>query len=92
MRLSANPSSATSIQLTWSQPAELNGILHNYRIRYKLSSDLNFGAPISAGKQSAYNVTGLTPFTNYELQVHQFSFESPLCVVNWRVLIFCVTF
>ena len=69
MGFSASPSSATSIQLAWNQPELLNGILHDYRIRYKLSSDSNFGTSISAHKQLTYNVVGLTPFTEYEIQV-----------------------
>ena len=69
LNLSANTSSATSIQLAWIQPTLLNGALHDYIIRYKLLSDSNFSIRISAGTQLSYNVIGLIPFTDYELQV-----------------------
>ena len=77
LSLSATAVSSTSIQFRWNQPYTLNGVLHGYKVRYKLSSDSNFGTPISVGTQLTYSVTGLKPFTDYELQVHQFSFESP---------------
>jgi len=69
LSLSATVVSSTIIQLTWNQPSTLNGILHDYKVRYKVSSDSNFGTPISVGAQLIYNVTGLKPFTDYELQV-----------------------
>ena len=69
LRLSAIPSSPTSIHLAWIQPTLLNGILNDYRIRYKPSSDSNFSTSISARKQLTYNVVGLIPFTEYEFQV-----------------------
>ena len=75
LNLSANASSATSIQLAWSQPISLNGALHGYRIRYKPLSASNYGTPIIAGTQLTYNVMSLKPFTYYELQVCQSSIE-----------------
>ena len=77
LSLSATAVSAISIQLTWNQPSSLNGVLHDYRIRYKLSSDSSFGTPISADTQLTYNAVGLEPFTDYELQVCQSSFKPP---------------
>ena len=75
LNLTANATSVTSIKLAWNQPVLLNGALHDYKIRYKLSSDSVFSAPISAGMQLTYIVAGLTPFTDYELQVRQFAFK-----------------
>ena len=69
MNVSATAISATSIQLTWNQPTSFNGILHDYSIRYKLSSSSTYGTSISAGMQVAYTINGLRPFTLYELQV-----------------------
>jgi len=82
LNLSANASSATSIQLAWNQPKLLNGALHDYKIRYKLPSDTNFGTPIIAGTQLTYNVIGLKPFTYYELQV-QATTKGGLTVGPW---------
>ena len=76
LNLLANATSATTIQLAWDQPTLLNGALHDYKIRYKLLSDSNFDAPISAATQLSYSIAALTPFTDYELQVRQFSFNS----------------
>ena len=76
LNLTANATSASSIQLAWNQPVLLNGALHDYKIRYKLPSDSVFSAPISVGMQLTYDVVGLSPFTDYELQVRQFSFKS----------------
>jgi len=69
LSVSATAVSSTIIQLTWNQPSTLNGILHDYKVKYKLSSDSNFGTPISVGTQLTYNFSGLKPFTDYELQV-----------------------
>ena len=76
LNLTANATSATSIKLAWNQPTSLNGNLHDYKIRYTLPSDSVFSAPISVGMQLTYDVADLTPFTDYELQVRQFSFKS----------------
>ena len=69
LNLSANATSATSLKLAWNQPRLLNGALHDYKIRYKLPSDKIFSTPTSVGTQLTYNVAGLTPYTDYELQV-----------------------
>ena len=90
LSLSASGSSASSIQLSWNQPTALNGILHDYRVRFRLSSDLSFSTPISAGTQLTYNVPSLKPFTDYELQVHQSSFASLAAVIAYFGLYFYI--
>ena len=85
LSLSATVVSSTIIQLTWNQPSTLNGILHDYKVRYKVSSDSNFGTPISVGAQLIYNVTGLKPFTDYELQVCQ----SPSKLPHFTLIGYC---
>ena len=82
LNVSATAISATSIQLTWNQPTSFNGILHDYSIRYKLSSNLTFGTSISAGIQLSYTVNGLRPFATYELQVCQSSLYCLAFTVN----------
>ena len=67
--VSATAISSTSIRLTWSEPASLNGILHDYKIRLKLSSDVTYGTSVTVGKLMNYTVNSLTPFTDYEVQV-----------------------
>ena len=89
LNVSAIAISATSIQLTWNEPTSFNGILHDYSIRYKLSSNLTYGTSISAGMQVSYTVTGLRPFTTYELQVCQSSLFSLGVTVN---AIYCRSF
>ena len=67
--VSATAVSSTSIRLTWNEPASLNGILHDYKIRLKLASDVAYGTSVSVGQQLNYTVNSLRPFTDYELQV-----------------------
>ena len=69
LNVSATAISATSIRLTFNQPISINGILHDYTIRYKLSSSSTYGTSVSAGMQVAYIFNGLIPFTSYEFQV-----------------------
>ena len=88
LNLSANSTSATGIRLAWNQPTLLNGALHDYKIRYKLLSDSHFSTPISAGMQLTYDVAGLTPFTDYEFQVRQFSFTSYDCKLAGCCVVF----
>ena len=73
LNVSATTTSATSIRLTWNQPTLVNGILHDYTIRYKLSSSLAYGRSLSVGMQVDYTINGLKPYTSYELQVCQSS-------------------
>ena len=72
--MSSNAISATSIRLTWSEPASLNGILHDYKIRLKLASDVTYGTSVSVGQQLNYTINSLRPFTDYELQVKRFNY------------------
>ena len=72
--VSAIAISTTRIFLTWSQPSLLNGILHDYKIRLKLASDVTYGSSISAGIQLHYTINGLRPFTVYDIQVSLFLF------------------
>ena len=69
MNVSATAISSTSIQLTWNEPALLNGILHDYKIRLKLASDVTYGTSVSVGQLMNYTVSSLRPFTDYEVQV-----------------------
>ena len=70
LNVSATAISATSIRLNWNQPASFNGILHDYKVRYKLSSDAVYVSPFGIGKQLNYIVDNLKPYANYELQVN----------------------
>ena len=79
--LSAIANSSKSIHLTWNQPTSFNGIFHNYKVRYKLISDTNFGTPIIIGTKVAYTVNGLRPFADYEFQVCHTSSQLP--TVTW---------
>ena len=72
--MSATAISATSISLTWNEPASLNGILHDYKIRMKLTSDVTYGTSVSVGQQLNYTVNSLRPFMDYELQVKRFNY------------------
>ena len=67
--VSAIAISAMSILLKWTEPASLNGILHDYRIRYKLAMQTTYNSPISVGRQLNYTIVGLRPYSDYELQV-----------------------
>ena len=82
LNVSATAISATSIQLTWNQPTSFNGILHDYSIRYKLSSNSSYGTSVTAGIQLSYTVNGLRPFATYELQVCQNSLYFLAFAVN----------
>ena len=94
LNLTANATSSSSIQLAWNQPVLLNGDLHDYKIRYNLPSDSVFSAPISVGMQLTYDVSGLTPYTDYELQVRQRSFNTQSCTIAGycRCILICVRF
>ena len=61
--------SATSILLKWRQPASFNGMLHDYRIRYKLALDANYSSPKSVGRQLNYTIIGLRPYSDYDMKV-----------------------
>ena len=76
--LAASAISATSIRLTWNQPTSLNGILHDYKVRYKMASEANYGASISVDKQLTFTATILKPYTDFEFQVdtHNFIFAA----------------
>ena len=70
---SATVISATSILLTWNHPVSFNGILHDYKIRYKLASDSGYGSSFSAGDRPFYIINNLKSFTDYDFQVSFFS-------------------
>eukprot|EP00794_Sanderia_malayensis_P016255 gene16255-17897_t len=53
----------------WNEPKSLNGILHDYQIRYKELKNFTFLPTISAGKSLSHNVKDLQPFTSYAFQV-----------------------
>jgi len=66
---SATVISETSILLTWNHPISLNGILHDYKIRYKLTSNSEYGSSFSAGDRPFYIINNLRSFTEYDFQV-----------------------
>ena len=70
---SATVISETSILLTWNHPISLNGILHDYKIRYKLTSNSEYGSSFSAGDRPFYIINNLRSFTEYDFQVSFFS-------------------
>ena len=67
--VSATAISATSILLKWKQPALFNGILHDYKIRYKLALDSNYSSSIGVGRELNYTIVGLKPYSDYEFKV-----------------------
>ena len=71
--VSATAISATSIRLTWVQPYAINGILYDYKIRYKLASDASYGSSFSARDRLFSIISSLRPFTDYDFQVSSFS-------------------
>ena len=76
--VSATAISSTSIRLIWNEPVSLNGILHDYKIRWKLVSGVTYGTSVSVGQQMNYTVNSLRPFTDYELQVKRLHGIPPL--------------
>ena len=68
--VSATALSATSILLTWNLPTLVDGRLHDYKVRYKLSSNSTYGGTVTAGNQFHFIVNDLDPFAEYELQVN----------------------
>ena len=69
---SATVISETNILLTWNHPISFNGILHDYKIRYKLASDSIYGSSVSAGSRPFYIIKNLRPFSDYDFQVSPF--------------------
>ena len=67
--------SATVVQLTWEPPTSPHGILHDYRIRYKLASNASYGASINIGKKLTVTVGELMGYSDYEFQVRFLMFQ-----------------
>ena len=67
--LSATALTINIINISWSEPTSFNGILHDYKIRYKISYDASYVSPISVGRQMNYTVNDLRQFTRYDFQV-----------------------
>eukprot|EP00794_Sanderia_malayensis_P007927 gene7927-8782_t len=67
--VAVTPLSATEINVTWEIPSPMNGILHNYQIRYKKSSDQSFSPFVNAGKLLSKTINKLEAYTDYEFQV-----------------------
>ncbi|KAI8479142.1 Usher syndrome 2A (autosomal recessive, mild), partial [Branchiostoma belcheri] len=59
--------SATVIYAEWEIPAEPNGIIQNYYIT--LNYGMEGGERRAVGNQLFFSVTGLTPYTEYEIRV-----------------------
>lgn len=62
---------SVSVAISWTAPSSPNGVLTNYRIIYW--SATTPGVVLQAQQPSSlpliYNITGLTPFTVYSIQV-----------------------
>lgn len=80
-----------TIHVTWS-PVVLAGarVLRGYRIKYFAVDKPHLTMDITVGSNGIYaNLTGLRPFTVYNVQVAAFSseegnFTSPLLVKTWE--------
>ena len=70
--VSATAISVRNIQLTWMEPIFLNGILNEYKVRYKVASDTSYGSSYSAGSRTLFILHGLKPCTDYDFQVSGF--------------------
>ena len=73
INVSATGISSTRITVSWSEPISLNGILHDYNIRYKLSSDVIYNNSVSAGTQLNHTIGNLRPYSAYDFEVSPFS-------------------
>lgn len=62
-----------SFQVTWSAPLSANGIIQQYRVSYWRRGDESSVTQLAIpSSQSTCNITGLTPYTVYCVQVGLF--------------------
>ncbi len=59
---------SSSVSVTWEEPAQVNGILREYRVRVLTGSDLA-SSGIVPGNVTRFEATSLQPFTDYRLEV-----------------------
>eukprot|EP00794_Sanderia_malayensis_P008093 gene8093-8960_t len=67
--ITLTPLSATEITVTWEMPASMNGILHNYQIRFKKSSEKAFITFVASANELSRIMDNLDAFTDYVIQV-----------------------
>ncbi|XP_065069552.1 receptor-type tyrosine-protein phosphatase S-like isoform X2 [Rhopilema esculentum] len=61
--------SSTTVQVSWSEPVSLRGILYDYKVRYKMVSASSYFRSISAGTKTTLTISFLQPFKDYQFQV-----------------------
>ena len=59
----------TSIYLSWEEPEDNNAPILMYRITLERVEDGRGGVSVFTSNTTELTVTGLTPFTNYSVQV-----------------------
>ena len=62
-------SSSTTINVTWSAPAESNGIIQNYLIEYGKGPDQQTTEKVVTNRTFQFTLTGLEKFTTYYIKV-----------------------
>ena len=62
-------SSSTTINVTWSAPAEPNGIIQNYLIEYGKSPNHQPTEKVVTNRTFQFTLTGLEKFTTYYIKV-----------------------
>ena len=62
-------SSSTTIDVKWSEPAEPDGVIHNYLIEYGASSNKKPTEKEVTDRTFQYTLTGLEKFTTYYIKV-----------------------
>ncbi|XP_065069554.1 uncharacterized protein LOC135694661 isoform X2 [Rhopilema esculentum] len=67
--VSAVALSSTTVQVSWSQPVSLRGILYEYKVRYKIVSASSYLSTISAGTKTKLTISSMQPSKDYQFQV-----------------------
>ena len=70
--LSVTGKTNLSLSLEWGEPKERNGVIVNYTIRWWESEDnstVNSMVLKTSDPQMNFNITNLTPYTNYSVEV-----------------------
>ena len=62
-------SSSTTIDVKWREPAEPNGVIQNYLIEYRTSSNKKPTEKKVTNRTFQYTLTGLEKFTTYYINV-----------------------
>eukprot|EP00794_Sanderia_malayensis_P008095 gene8095-8963_t len=69
VNVTALPLSDTVIRIAWKEPEQINGLLHDFQIRYKKSSEFSFLPNVNAGRNLSHSIKNLQVFTSYDFQV-----------------------